>query len=68
MQLSHVIFNTAFFSLKLSKPELVLILLYGQLTYAEIKEETLCICQKTWQTSAFRNAKIMNFLSVWDNE
>lgn len=41
MQLSHVIFNTAFFSLKLSKPELVLILLYGQLTYAEIKEETL---------------------------
>lgn len=41
MQLSHVIFNTAFFSLKLAKPELVLILLYGQLTYAEIKEETL---------------------------
>lgn len=41
MQLSHVIFNTACFGLKLSKPELVLILLYGQLIYAEIKEETL---------------------------
>lgn len=25
-------------------------------------------CQKTWQSSAFRIAKIMNFLSVWDNE
>lgn len=41
MQLSHEIFNTACSCLKLSKTELVLILLYGQLIQTEIKEEIL---------------------------
>ena len=70
MQLSHEIFNTACSCLKLSKPELVLILLYGQLIHTEIKEEILQMHPSENLAELYIQEcnKKKNLLSVWDIE